>query len=176
VQGIAWTTNLGPLDTVDVQLANDGTTFSPIATKVIASLLSAVVTVPSLATPTTAARIRVAWTNSPAAAVSGTNPIGFKIQPAFVTVLAPNGGEAWTVGTVQTVRWTGNLGKRETVDIQLSKDGGATWSTVLAAKVDKGSHNFTLDGSWVTESGRVRILWSRNTAVSDQSNANFTVR
>ena len=177
-QAIYWTTNLGPLDTVDVLLATDGTTFSPVANKVAASALSAVITVPTLASPTTLARVRVAWTNAPGTALSSTNPIGFKIQPAFVTVLAPNGGEVWTVGTAQSVRWALNLGSLETLDIQLSKDGGATWTTVLANKnkIDKGAHAFTIDANWVTERARIRLVWPRNTAVADQSNANFAVR
>ena len=176
-QGISWTTNLGPLDRVEVLLSTDGTTFGPLASNVTATALSSVVTLPTLTTPTTVARVRVAWTNSPdGTALAATNPVGFRLQPPVVTVLKPNGGEVWAVGTLQTLSWTGNLGLWETVDIQLSKDGGSTWTTVLAGKVYKGSYNFTVDATWVTTTGLIRAVWSRNPSVSDQSNATFTVQ
>ena len=176
-QRVSWTTNLGALDQVAVSLSLDGTTFTELKTGVAASTLNADITLPAQAAPTTGARVRVTWGNAPGGVVTaGTNPVGFKIEPAFVTVTAPNGGEVWGVGTSQVVRWTNNLGTLETVDIQLSRDGGSTWTTVLAAKRSEGKNAFTIDPTWVTETGRIRIVWNRKPTVSDISNANFAVR
>jgi bacillolysin len=79
-----WTTNLGALDVVNVQLSTAGiggpyTTMSGGANIVAATKLANVV-VPS--TATTTARVKVMWANPPAGlSAAGNNPANFTIQP-----------------------------------------------------------------------------------------------
>ena len=51
--------------------------------------------------------------------------------PPSVTLLTPNGGESWPVGTQQSVTWNAsdNVGVQY-VNIQLSADGGTTWQVI----------------------------------------------
>jgi hypothetical protein len=152
-------------------------TYGPLATNLAALSRTVYITAPTLAAPTAAARVRVAWSNPPAGiAAAGLNPVVFKIAPGFVTVATPNGGNIWTVGTTQSVKWTTNVPKTETVDIQLSKDGGQTWTTIRAATPSDTAEAFVVDPAWITETGRIRIVWTRNPTASDISNANFAVR
>ncbi|HET9234050.1 MAG TPA: Calx-beta domain-containing protein, partial [Candidatus Eisenbacteria bacterium] len=51
--------------------------------------------------------------------------------PPTVTLVAPNGGESWPVGSTQNVTWTAsdNVGVQY-VALDLSADGGTTWQVV----------------------------------------------
>jgi len=49
------------------------------------------------------------------------------LQPA-ITLLSPVGGEVWSVGTTQHIRWT--TVDLDDIRIDLSLDGGATWQLV----------------------------------------------
>lgn len=44
-----------------------------------------------------------------------------------VTLLSPNGGENWQVGTPQYLAWT-NANMTDTVNIDYSTDNGTTWN------------------------------------------------
>lgn len=79
-----WTTNLGALDKVNVQLSATGIdgTFSTMSggANVIATRRQAKVLVPAV--PTATARVRVVWANPPAGfAAAGINPGNFTIAP-----------------------------------------------------------------------------------------------
>lgn len=73
-----------------------------------------------------------------------------------ITVLEPNGGEEWFVGTSQEIRWesediTGN------VRILLSRDGGANWPyTLTSSTTNDGSYMWTVNVE-VTESTKIRV-------------------
>jgi uncharacterized repeat protein (TIGR03803 family) len=171
-----WTTNLGVGDTVDVQLSVDGgTTWTPLATGVAASLKSATVTTPN--TPTTTARLRVVWTNPPAGfSATGENPGVFTIAAPFITLTSPNGANSWTDGSSQTIKWTNNLGAIEFVKIELSQDGGGTYPiTVLASTPSDGTRAVTVSSAWNTTTAKIRVTWLKDAGVQDASNANFTI-
>ncbi len=60
-----------------------------------------------------------------------------------VTVLAPNGGESWTAGTSATITWSSSA-FTGTLDLELSADGGATWTTLVASTPDDGTEFVTV--------------------------------
>ncbi|MBI2956731.1 MAG: hypothetical protein HYY26_05405, partial [Acidobacteria bacterium] len=127
-----WSTNLGPGDRVRLVLSTDGGGTFPIelVPLALASAKSAQFNTPTLGAPTSQARIRAEWTANPS--LQGTNPVNFKIEPAFVRVTKPNlSTHVWTIGTTQTVTWANNLGSLERVKIELSTDGGSTFPIVL---------------------------------------------
>jgi hypothetical protein len=120
---------------------------------------------------TTQARIRVSSVANPAVASATPN---FSIVQPSVTVIAPNGGESWAAGELQTIQWnssfvTGN------VKIELSRNGGATFGEVLFANVpNSGSQNWAVTGP-ATSLARVRVSSLSNPTVVDTSNANFGI-
>ena len=62
-----------------------------------------------------------------------------------LTLQAPNGGESFAVGDSVAVVWsTGGL--LATVDLDLSRDGGATWTTLLADAANDGSEDLVFGG------------------------------
>jgi subtilisin family serine protease len=179
-QTVKWTTNLGPLDTVALLLSTDGGNTFPLtlSSSVIASAKSASVLVPTLAAATTAARVRVSWANAPSGqSAGGTTPANFRVEPPYVTLTLPNGGETWVVGTTATVKWTSNMGGTAKVNITLSTDGGATYPTVIAANTpNDGAETVTVSSVWATSTARVRVTSTVDPAVADTSNASFVVQ
>ncbi len=94
-------------------------------------------------------------------------------SPPSITVITPNGGENWPVGSTQTIQWnssnlTGN------VKIELSRNGGTTYETLVANTSNDGSQTWTVSGS-VTTQARIRISSVATPSVNDTSNANFTI-
>jgi len=92
--------------------------------------------------------------------------------PAHLTVVAPNGGEVLTAGSVFDVRWTSE-GAVTMVRLEVSQDGGATWSSI-ADVTNSGQYSWTLPALETTRA-LLRISDVRATNVSDQSNGTFTI-
>ena len=173
-----WTTNLGPLDKVDVVLSTDGGATFPLllASNVTATTKTANFTTPALGAPTAAARIGVLWTNG--ATAIGINPVNIRMEPSYIKVTSPNlSGEVWTVGSTPTLTWASNLGPSENVRIDLSLDGGATYPIVVSGGTPSdGAESVSVQPAWVTNNARVRMTWVRDPAVSDVSYQSFVIR
>jgi N-acetylneuraminic acid mutarotase len=93
-----------------------------------------------------------------------------------ITITQPSGGEVWTAGSVQQIRWHRNLAHTDHLIIQYSRDGGASWF-----RIAQDIPAFTFGYWWQVDSypttqGRVKILLQENLSVTDQSDANFTVQ
>jgi hypothetical protein len=180
-QLVGWKTNLGPADRVNVLLSTDGgrTFVVPLASGLGASTNTARFATPVLPSATTTARVRVAWANAPGGvSLMTSSPANFRVEPPFVKVAAPNGGETLIAGTSTTIRWVHNLGSLDNVRIDLSLDGGQTYPTVVSATTaSDGSHAVVPTLAWATTAARVRIAWLKNAAtVVDVSDAVFQVR
>ena len=63
--------------------------------------------------------------------------------PDSIVVLSPNGGEVWPAGSVQSIRWaiSGIIGN---VGIDISIDGGITWSPIVASTANSGNYPWTV--------------------------------
>jgi len=67
--------------------------------------------------------------------------------PHTLTLTAPDGGESWSVGTLQQIEWTVTAeagGDPGTVDLELSTDGGNTWSVIRSDEPNDGSYGWTV--------------------------------
>ena len=179
-QKTTWTTNLGALDKVNVQLSTSGAG-GPFATLsggagIVANKNTANVIAPS--TPSTTARVKVAWANPPAGTgTEATSPADFKVQPVFIAVAAPAAGQIWTIGGSRSITWSHNLGALENVKIELSKDGGATYPiVVLSSTPSDGSQGVTVQSAWGSQATtRLKISWVKNPSVLAQSGS-FTIQ
>jgi hypothetical protein len=103
--------------------------------------------------------------------VSSSTTVDIKsITPIQITVISPNGGESWQDGDTRTITWTSS-GISGNVSIELSKDGGATWTTIMPATANDGNEPWLVP-SVMTTQARIRISGNN---VSDVSDANFTI-
>ena len=179
LQTISWKTNLASSAKVNIKLSTDNGATYPytLATNLSATAKKFDVTIPTLPSATSTARVKVEWAAVPS--TNGVNPIGFKVSPPFITITKPNGPKnIWGIGTMQKVSFKHNLGKLENVMIELSKDNGVTYPIVLAASTtaDGSSDSITVLASWATTQGIVRVKWLKNTAIFDVSNAAFPIQ
>jgi hypothetical protein len=123
---------------------------------------------------TTQARVRVsAISDSGVNDISNANFSLVAAPVATVTVTAPNGGESWTVGAAQSLTWTSaNLSGN--VKLEYSVDGGSIWTVINANTANDGTEAWTVPNAPTTQA-RVRVTSLADGAVSDASNANFTI-
>ena len=90
-----------------------------------------------------------------------------------LTVLTPNGGETWTIGTTPTIQWTSS-GVSGNVKIELSRDGGTSWTTLFSSTANDGTENWQVTSPGTTQA-RIRISSVTAPSIIDTSNANFTI-
>jgi len=170
MQTIQWSSN-GITGNVRIQLSrNGGSTFSETLFASTANDGAEAWTVTGPVSST--ARVRASSVND--TTIADTSNANFSIVQPTITVISPNGGETWSVGSSQTIQWTsadltGNVG------IELSTDGGATFPTVLASSTpDDGSEGWSVTGPGTTQA-RIRISSVSMPSVADTSNANFVI-
>lgn len=100
----------------------------------------------------------------------------FTIQPPTITVVAPNGGETWNIGSTQNIVWN-TTGMVSSVNIYETRDNGISWNTVQTnapSGVGGGSYSWVIGGSPSTQC-KVRISDFMYPPVNDTSNATFTI-
>jgi len=107
-------------------------------------------------TATTQGRIKVVSVTSPT--VFDISTANFNIIPTL-TVTSPNGGENWSAGSARSITWKSS-GVTGYVNIQLSRDGGTNWTTIIS--------NTTNDCS----QGRIKVVSVTSPTVFDISTAN----
>ena len=141
--------NGGPFETIFDQTPNDGAELWTVQG------------------PVTNARIRVTPLDDPTFAAESQDDF-FITQTPGVIVVEPNGGDVWTVGSRQFIRWNGVQGGE--VSIELSRDDGLTWETLFARTANDGIQSWVVTGP---ESQDVLIRVTRLTPpfASDTSDA-----
>ncbi len=102
-------------------------------------------------------------------AVFSQNP-----EDQWLRVGKPNGGESWKKQSKQTIVWT-SKGITGNVRIQISYNGGAKWSSIVAQTENDGSYQWKVKNK-KTKTARVRILSMIDPSISDMSDGNFTIK
>ena len=154
---VSWTSNLPAGETVRVELTRDGSTFELLADPAPAiGSLNVTATGPAAA----AALVRVSWSNGPASGSSDP----FAIVEPTLAVTAPAAGDAWVIGTARTITWTSNAPAGDSVTVELSRDGGASYEPV-ASTPNTGSLAWTATAP-ATATALVRVTWNGTSATS----------
>lgn len=92
-----------------------------------------------------------------------------------ISVIQPNGGEAWVVGTSHLVSWTDNLTKP--VAIILSTDGGLNYGDTLTSSVSGTTWTWNIPTSQDTSSTcMIKIVSTVNSSISATSAAFFAIK
>ena len=179
VRTVTWNHNYGAAQTFDIAFSPDnGATWSQVASGIPAATATTGSYSGQMPTNvTTQALMRV----SPAgnAGDGDVSNVPFTLASPTVTVTSPNTNVNWAIGSIHNVTWTHNLGTAESVRIELSTDGGATWTTVSPSVTNSantsGSFSWTVTAP-ATSTARIRVTWIANGAVQDISNVNFRIQ
>jgi hypothetical protein len=91
-----------------------------------------------------------------------------------IQVLSPNGGESWRVKSNRTITWS-SAGVTGNVKIEISRDGGSTWSSIVSSTANDGSYTWKATGPATTQA-RIRVCSVTAPGVCDTSDANFQIR
>lgn len=93
--------------------------------------------------------------------------------PDSVTNVNPSVGGA-VIGTTQPISWTNGDGFARNVTIELSTDGGSTFSAIATNIANTGTYNWTVPNSPTTQ-GRIRVREAEFAAPSGISSSNFSI-
>ena len=105
---------------------------------------------------------------------SGIGESSFAIADPAITVTSPNTLVNWAVGSLQQITWNHNLGSGTSVKIEVSRNGGGTWTTISASAPNTGSYAWLVTGP-TTTNARIRVSWTSNLSVSDSSDISFKI-
>jgi hypothetical protein len=183
MQTIQWkfTGNPGPY--VKIQLLKNGTNVRNISTMAATGtggIGSYSWIIPKTQTPGADYRIQVSSTRNKSH--TDTSNANFSISPPTppsITLVAPNGGESWKIGTTQAIQWTytGNPGVY--VRIQLIK--GTTVLRTITSKTlvgsnKTGSYRWLLPSNLTPGSGyKIKVTSTANTAYKDEGDVSFNI-
>ncbi len=121
----------------------------------------------------TSARIRITSDNQPT--VTDISDANFTIsQPPVLTVIAPNGGEHWTIGQPGLIQWSGS-GFTGNVRIEINRSYPSTsWTTLYGSAINDGQESWNVTGP-STQHARIRMYSVSVPTVGDTSNADFVI-
>ena len=113
------------------------------------------------------------WLDTPT--VSGTTA-QFTIEPASIVLKEPDTAVDWGIGQMHAIRFTHNLGPDQQVSVELSRNGGATWTGLGSVTTldDDGTLAWTVSGP-ATDHAKVRVSWNGG-AAADVSAQEFQIR
>jgi subtilisin family serine protease len=158
---------------------NNGTSYSPIpgCSSLAGDVRRCTWTNPGPASTT--ARVRVNAKDAFGALASDASDAPFTIGSGsgMVTVTSPNTALNWGRGSRQVITWTHNLGLNSLVRIEISRDGGVTYSEIAPSVKNSGAAAGAYE--WVvsgpnTSTAIIRVSGIAGGAV-DTSNVPFTI-
>ncbi len=95
-----------------------------------------------------------------------------------ITVLSPNGGEIWNVGSRKPITWTAwDYDKTYPLKIELSVDNGKTFSLITERAENRGLFEWVIpvDTDLLTTKAKIRISDSNDQDISDMSDVIFSI-
>jgi 5-hydroxyisourate hydrolase-like protein (transthyretin family) len=175
-QSITWTYTGNPGATVKVELIKAGGTPVTLAKSTTAGTGgsgSYAWKIPTTQAPGTDYRVQI--TSTTYSAATDISDADFTVDSTLI-LTAPNGGEKWTPGSTQTIKWTYTGNPGTTVKIELIKGGGTPASITDSTPIGSsgtGSYAWVLPSALAAGADyRVKVTAG---ACSDASAADFTV-
>ncbi len=96
---------------------------------------------------------------------------GFLLPHREIEIVAPTTGTVWYTGVMHTIRWNW-IGQIARVTIELSTDGGSSWSTITSNIVNTGGYQWT--PTQTASQARIRVSDTYAPAIRAES-GNFTL-
>ena len=90
-----------------------------------------------------------------------------------ITVVSPNGGEFWLVGSSQNILWTSN--EVDSVKIELSLDNGVGWYTIADSTPSDGEFEWIAEPPQTSSECKMRISDIKDSTIFDESDSTFVI-
>ena len=104
-----------------------------------------------------------------------TSDGNFTIPVPSFKLVSPNGGENWTRGAIQTIRWNSTESPGTYVKIELLRPGKPN-QLIVSATLNDGSHPWLIPPAQAPGSDyKVKITSTINVSNNDISDGNFTI-
>jgi inhibitor of cysteine peptidase len=171
---IRWSSTGTPGDYVKIELYNGAILSSTITPSTSRSAGSYNWTIPS--TQATGSNFTIKVTSTSNSAISDASNAPFTIAAPSITVTSPNGGETLSRGSVVPIKWSyaGNPGAN--VKIELYNGTILNRTITSSTSLGTGSFNWTIPSTQALGSNfKIKITSTTNSAISDTSNAAFTI-
>lgn len=97
----------------------------------------------------------------------------FSIGEPSISVLSPNGGELWVLGSQQTIRWESEY-LSGYVRVEYSADNGNSWTIIVDNIQDSGELVWNVPGE-TSFDNLIRISDVDSASITDQSNSSFII-
>ncbi|MCP4536094.1 MAG: DUF362 domain-containing protein [Chloroflexi bacterium] len=168
---IRWAST-GDVGNVRLEYTTDGFTSSHTIT--VSTLNTGAYTWTIPADPSDSVLVRISTLT---ATISDTSDVAFSIvsplPPPTLTLQAPNGGQVWTAGTQEQIRWasTGDVGN---VRLEYTTDGFTSSHTITGSTANTGAYTWTIPAD-LSDSVLVRVSSALTTTISDTSDVAFTI-
>ncbi|MDL5502251.1 MAG: hypothetical protein QSU88_03445, partial [Candidatus Methanoperedens sp.] len=106
--------------------------------------------IPALQAPGSDYKVKITSTIN--ASNNDTSDNNFTIPVPSFTAVSPDGGENWTRGTTQTIRWNSTENPKGYVKIELLKPGKPN-QLIISATLNDGSHPWLIPASQAPGTG-----------------------
>jgi hypothetical protein len=170
---IQWAAGGATFDSFDVSYSVDGgVSYAavPGCTSLPASAVSCLWASPGPVT--SAGRVKVVGKAAGGAELA-TGVVSISIEAPVLTVTSPDTALVWPAGESRSITWTTNV-TSSPVKIELTRDGGVTWATLVESAVNSGSYAWMVTNP-TTNAARVRVSSTTDPALTDTSDVSFTI-
>jgi hypothetical protein len=141
IQNITWNT-VGTINSVKLEFStNNGTNWQTIVASVN-NTGSYAWTIPASASNT--CRVRISDVSD--ATRTDMSNAAFTIATQFIGVTSPNGGQTLILGSLQNLTWIFG-GPIDNVKIELSRNGGSTWETLISSTANSEIYPWQVTGA-----------------------------
>lgn len=109
-------------------------------------------------------------------ALSNSEVLELFTEVPSVTVISPNSILDWGIGSIHPIIWNHNMVSSSTSNIKVSRDGGITWTQIVASALNgnqTGTYNWNVTGN-ATSQALIKV--TPNIAqINDISDVNFSI-
>ena len=91
-----------------------------------------------------------------------------------ISITAPTGGAIWNTSETKNIQWSNRGSVGDNVKIQLSRNGGSSWSNITSNTFNDGTHPWTVSGP-VSDICKIKIISNNDPNIFGESGS-FSIK